>query len=169
VKAVVQRVLDASVSVVISSGGDFAGGGDDGRGLTPDKAGASAIPAGLLVYLGIARGDRREDAAYLAEKIAGLRIFDDSEGKMNLSVKDAGGSVLAVSQFTLLADARRGRRPSYSDAAPPEEARPLYEYFMEQIRLRGLPCLGGVFQAHMRVRYTNDGPVTILLDSAPRN
>ncbi|MDR2184272.1 MAG: D-tyrosyl-tRNA(Tyr) deacylase [Treponema sp.] len=152
-KAVVQRVLNASVSV--------AGGG---RTVV-----TGTVPAGLLVYLGVARGDRREDAAYLAEKVTGLRIFDDGEGKMNLSVKDTGGSVLAVSQFTLLADARKGRRPSYSGAAQPEEARPLYEYFIEQIRLRGLPCAGGVFQAHMRVSYTNDGPVTILLDSRLRS
>jgi D-tyrosyl-tRNA(Tyr) deacylase len=130
---------------------------------------SGTVPAGLLVYLGVARGDRRDDAVYLAEKIAGLRIFDDGEGKMNRSVKDTGGSVLVVSQFTLLADARRGRRPSYSGAAPPEEARTLYEYFIEQIRLQGLPCTGGVFQAHMQVSYTNDGPVTILLDSRWQN
>jgi D-tyrosyl-tRNA(Tyr) deacylase len=123
------------------------------------------IEMGLLVYLGVSRDDARSDAQYLAEKIAALRIFGDSEGKMNLSVRDVRGGVLAISQFTLLADARKGRRPSYSNAAPPEEAKPLYEYFMEQIRCQGLPCFGGVFQSHMLVRYTNDGPVTILLDS----
>jgi D-tyrosyl-tRNA(Tyr) deacylase len=150
VKAVVQRALDASVS----AGGAVAG----------------ALASGLLVYLGVARGDTEKDAEKLAEKIAGLRIFNDAEGRMNLSLADlraqgAAAGVLAVSQFTLLADARKGRRPFYGAAAEPEAARPLYEYFMERIRRLGLPCEGGVFQAAMQVRYTNDGPVTILLDS----
>lgn len=123
------------------------------------------IDYGLLVYLGVAGGDTRSDADYLAEKTAALRIFDDSEGKMNLSVRDIQGGVLVVSQFTLLADARKGRRPSYSSAANPAEANPLYEYFMERIRAQGLPCEGGIFRARMLVKYTNDGPVTILLDS----
>jgi D-tyrosyl-tRNA(Tyr) deacylase len=113
----------------------------------------------------VARGDTGADAAYLAEKIAFLRIFEDAEGKMNLSVKDKGGGVLAVSQFTLLADARKGRRPSYSEAADPGIAKSLYEYFMDKIREQGLPCESGVFQARMDLTYTNDGPVTILLDS----
>lgn len=149
-KAVVQRALDASVSVA----GNMAG----------------ALESGLLVYLGVARDDTEQDAEKLAEKIAHLRVFNDAEGKMNISLMDlkarsAPAGVLAVSQFTLLADARKGRRPYYGAAAEPEQARPLYEYFMERIRGLGLPCEGGVFQASMRVRYTNDGPVTILLDS----
>jgi D-tyrosyl-tRNA(Tyr) deacylase len=126
---------------------------------------AGRITRGLLVYLGVAQGDTEADAVYLAEKIAALRIFDDAEGKMNLSVGDIGGQVLAVSQFTLLADARKGRRPSYSNAAAPGEAKVLYEYFIRQIKQRNLECESGVFQAYMRVTYTNDGPVTILLDS----
>ncbi|MDR2447269.1 MAG: D-tyrosyl-tRNA(Tyr) deacylase [Treponema sp.] len=121
---------------------------------------------GLLVYLGVAKGDSRETASFLAEKIGGLRIFEDAEGKMNLSVKDIGGGVLVVSQFTLLADARKGKRPSYSDAADPHIAEELYEYFMEEIRKRGIPCEAGVFQARMEVAYTNDGPVTIILEKA---
>ncbi|MDR2101728.1 MAG: D-tyrosyl-tRNA(Tyr) deacylase [Treponema sp.] len=123
------------------------------------------LAAGLLVYLGVAEGDTEKDAEYLAEKIGTLRIFEDQEGKMNLAVAEAGGGVLTISQFTLLADARKGRRPSYSKAAPPDRAKALYEYFMEKIRARGLPCESGVFQTHMMVSYTNDGPVTILLDS----
>jgi D-tyrosyl-tRNA(Tyr) deacylase len=149
-KAVVQRVFGASVSVE----GTIRG----------------SIDRGLLVYLGVARGDGKEDAEYLAEKIANLRIFEDREGKMNRSLKDLLGEgiqagVLAVSQFTLLADARKGRRPYYGNAADPAEAEPLYQYFIERIRSRGLVCESGVFQTRMEVSYTNDGPVTILLDS----
>ncbi|GHT56456.1 D-aminoacyl-tRNA deacylase [Spirochaetia bacterium] len=156
-KAVVQRVLNASVSV--------------------DGAVSGKIDSGLLVYLGVAIGDTESDADWLAEKIANLRIFEDENQKMNLSLKDrfeaaAGGAgdrgppgVLAVSQFTLLADARKGRRPYYGNAAEPETAKKLYEYFMNKIREQGLPCESGVFQAHMQVAYTNDGPVTIILDS----
>jgi D-tyrosyl-tRNA(Tyr) deacylase len=145
VRAVVQRVRDARVLVEGSVRGE--------------------IPSGLLVYLGVAEGDTEEDAEYLAEKIAALRVFEDREGKMNLAVGETGGGVLTVSQFTLMADARKGRRPSYSKAARPDTAKALYEHFMEKIRARGLPCESGVFQAHMLVSYTNDGPVTILLDS----
>jgi D-tyrosyl-tRNA(Tyr) deacylase len=149
-KAVVQRVKNASVSVEGRVSGSIAGG--------------------LLVYLGVAREDGEEDAAKLAEKIANLRIFQDAGGKMNLSVKDlktggGEGAVLAVSQFTLLANARKGRRPYYGGAAAPEEAKALYEFFMERIRREGLSCEAGIFGAHMEVSYTNDGPVTILLDS----
>jgi len=158
-KSVVQRVIDASVSV----GGAVKGG----------------IQSGLLVYLGVALEDSESDADWLAEKIANLRIFEDADGKMNLSLKDmvnqdlskvnnnnkAVMGVLAVSQFTLLGDAQKGRRPSWSGAAPPEKAKQLYEYFMRKIREQGLVCESGEFQAHMRVTYTNDGPVTILLDS----
>jgi D-tyrosyl-tRNA(Tyr) deacylase len=162
VKAVVQRVLDASVTV--------------------NSEPVGRIRAGLLVYLGVAHADTRRDADWLAEKVAHLRIFADADEKMNLSLTDlaarenarAGGGcpedtspigVLAVSQFTLLGDARKGRRPSWGRAAPPEQARELYEYFMRKIREQGLPCESGQFQAHMKVSYTNDGPVTILLDS----
>jgi D-tyrosyl-tRNA(Tyr) deacylase len=147
-KAVVQRVIDASVSVE-----------DQVRG---------SISSGLLVYLGVARGDTENDARYLADKIADLRIFEDARGKMNLSVKDRGGAVLAVSQFTLLGDARKGRRPYFGEAADPALAKMLYEYFMDRIRSHGLTCEAGVFQARMKVSYTNDGPVTILLDSGQR-
>jgi D-tyrosyl-tRNA(Tyr) deacylase len=124
-----------------------------------------SITTGLLVYLGVAQGDGEADAVYLADKIANLRIFEDAAGKMNHSVKDRGGGVLTVSQFTLLADARKGRRPSYSDAAEPVAAKLLYECFITELRAQGLLCESGVFQTHMEVRSTNDGPVTILLDS----
>jgi D-tyrosyl-tRNA(Tyr) deacylase len=145
VRAVVQRVRDARVQAEGRVSGELA--------------------RGLLVYLGVAEGDTEEDAEYLAEKIAALRIFEDREGKMNLAVADTGGGILTVSQFTLLADARKGRRPSYSKAARPDRAKALYEYFMEKIREQELACESGVFQTHMDVSYTNDGPVTILLDS----
>ena len=126
-----------------------------------------SVRHGLLVYLGVACNDTEKDAGRLAEKIANLRIFEDAAGKMNLSLKETAGQdgVLAVSQFTLLADARKGRRPYYGAAADPEKAKKLYEYFMAKIREQGLRCEEGVFRAHMDVRYTNDGPVTILLDS----
>jgi D-aminoacyl-tRNA deacylase len=145
-RAVVQRVSKASVSV----NGHIIG----------------EIGPGLLVLLGVSRGDGPADADYLAEKIAGLRIFEDSDGKMNLSVADAGGAVLAVSQFTLYGDVRRGKRPSFDDAARPDRARELYECFVAQIRSRGLRCETGQFQAMMSVSLVNEGPVTILLDSA---
>jgi D-tyrosyl-tRNA(Tyr) deacylase len=141
----VQRVRDASVSV---------------EGVIQGK-----IAAGLLVYLGVAQGDTEADAVYLAEKIPALRIFEDPQGKMNRSVRDTGGGVLVVSQFTLLGDARKGRRPSYSGAAESPVAKALYEYFMERIREQGLFCASGIFQTHMEVRSANDGPVTLLLDS----
>jgi len=120
---------------------------------------------GLLVLLGVAQGDSSEDARRLAGKVAGLRIFEDDAGKMNLSVADVGGGVLVVSQFTLLADCRKGRRPSFTGAAPPAEAEALYQTFVEELRRRALPVVTGRFQAHMQVSLTNDGPVTILLDS----
>jgi len=166
-KAVVQRVVDASVTV--------------------NGALKGTIARGLLVYLGVARDDTLHDADWLAEKIPYLRIFDDSDGKMNRSLMDIVNQqnnevnnmtvnhennkvntsplgVLAISQFTLLGDARKGRRPSWEKAAPPEKARELYCYFIEKIR-EYAPCESGEFQAHMEVCYTNDGPVTILLDS----
>ncbi len=145
VRAVVQRIKNGSVSV--------------------DNAITGKIDDGLLVYLGAAVGDSEKDADYLADKIINLRVFEDSEGKMNRSVIDEKGGILAVSQFTLLADARKGRRPSYSEAADPETARRMYEYFISKIKASGLICETGKFQAHMLVNYINDGPVTILLDS----
>ena len=144
-RAVVQRVTRASVKV----NEEFTG----------------SIAEGLLVLLGIAQDDAESDADYLAAKIAGLRIFEDQDGKMNRSVVDIGGAVLAVSQFTLFGDVRRGKRPSFDAAARPERAQALYEYFVERIRALGLQCETGRFQATMEVELINQGPVTILLDS----
>ena len=153
-RAVVQRVSHAKVTVNQQVSGE--------------------IGVGLLVLLGVGHDDTELDAAYLAEKIAGLRIFpdrispergEDSDRKMNRSVQDVGGSVLAVSQFTLYGDVRRGKRPSFDAAAPPEQARRLYEYFVERIRAAGLRCETGRFQEMMQVELVNEGPVTILLDS----
>ena len=123
------------------------------------------IGRGLLVLLGVGRGDTEVDADYLVEKIAGLRVFEDDAGKMNLSAKDIGGAVLAVSQFTLFGDVRRGKRPSFEEAARPERARELYEYFVGQVRGLGLRCETGRFQEMMEVELINSGPVTILVDS----
>ena len=123
------------------------------------------IGRGLLVLLGVGNTDTETDADYLAEKVVGLRIFEDDAGKMNRSVGEVGGTVLAVSQFTLYGDARRGRRPSFDAAARPEQARALYEYFVEKIRGAGLRCETGRFQEMMEVELVNEGPVTILLDS----
>ena len=145
-RAVVQRVSRARVTV---------------KGNTTGEIGI-----GLLVLLGVGQGDTEADATYLAEKISGLRIFEDENGKMNLGLQDVRGSVLAVSQFTLYGDARRGKRPSFDAAASPEKARQLYEFFVEQIREAGLLCETGRFQEMMQVELVNDGPVTILLDSA---
>lgn len=149
-RAVVQRVSRAKVTIKHSTSNDWTSG---------------EIGLGLLVLLGVGRDDTEADATYLAEKIAGLRIFEDSEGKMNRSVHDIGGSVLAVSQFTLYGDVRRGKRPSFDAAAPPDHARKLYEFFVEQIRAAGLRCETGRFQEMMQVELVNEGPVTILLDS----
>ena len=123
------------------------------------------ISHGLLVLLGVARDDSEADAGYLAEKIAGLRIFEDDAGKMNLSVIDVTGAVLAVSQFTLFGDVRKGKRPSFDDAARPDRARELYEFFVQRVRDLGLRCETGRFQETMEVKLVNQGPVTILLDS----
>jgi D-aminoacyl-tRNA deacylase len=144
-RAVIQRVSSARVEVA---------------GLV-----AGSIGRGILVYLGAARDDAEGDAAWLAEKAASLRIFEDDGGLMNRSVLDVGGSALVISQFTLLADARKGRRPSYSEAARPEAARPLYELFVELLKTFIPGVETGVFQAEMRVTSVNEGPVTILLDS----
>jgi len=126
---------------------------------------AGEIGVGLLVLLGVERDDNEADADYLAEKIGGLRIFEDEAGKMNLSVADAGGAILAVSQFTLFGDVRRGKRPSFDAAARPERARELYECFIARLRQVGLRCETGRFQEMMDVELVNSGPVTILIDS----
>lgn len=123
------------------------------------------IGRGLLVLLGVGQADTVADADYLAEKVAGLRIFEDEHEKMNLAAADVGGAVLAVSQFTLYGDSRRGKRPSFDAAAPPKTARELYEHFVKRIREAGLLCETGRFQEMMQVELVNDGPVTILLDS----
>lgn len=144
-RAVVQRVAKADVTVE----GNITG----------------AIEKGLMVLIGVEEEDGETDAAYLAEKIAGLRIFEDEEGKMNLSVKDIGGDILAVSQFTLFGDCRKGKRPSFIKAARPEQANALYRRFVQLCSEQELHVEEGVFQAEMLVRIHNDGPVTILIDS----
>ena len=144
-RAVVQRVTRARVTVE----GEITG----------------AIERGLVVLLGVAHDDAKEDADYLAPKIASLRIFDDSEGRMNVSLKDIDGGLLVVSQFTLYGDVRRGLRPSWSDAAPPEVAEPLYDYFVNCSRRLITRVATGSFRKTMHVELVNDGPVTILLDS----
>jgi len=126
------------------------------------------IGLGLLVLLGVGRGDTPDDAAYLARKIAGLRVFADEEGKMNLALAEVGGEVLVVSQFTLYGDTRKGNRPSFVGAAPPDEGKRLYERFCDLLAAQGLHVETGVFQAHMEVHLINDGPVTLWLDSAER-
>ena len=133
--------------------------------VTVDANVVGEIGAGLLVLLGVSKADNESAADYLVEKIIGLRIFEDAEEKMNLSVQDSGGAVLVVSQFTLYGDVRRGKRPSFDGAARPEEAKRLYEYFVAKIRAAGLRCETGRFQAMMEVELVNSGPVTILLDS----
>jgi D-tyrosyl-tRNA(Tyr) deacylase len=133
--------------------------------VTVDGNPTGEIGLGLLVLLGVSKTDTEAAADYLVEKIIGLRIFEDAEEKMNLSVQDAGGAVLVVSQFTLYGDVRRGRRPSFDAAAKPEEASRLYEYFVARVRAAGLRCETGRFQAMMEVELVNSGPVTILLDS----
>ena len=120
-----------------------------------------------MVFLGVERGDSEYDAEYLADKTAGLRIFSDDEGRMNLSVEESGGEALVVSQFTLAGSTRRGRRPSFADAAPREEAERLYRHFANRLSLRGLPVRTGDFQAMMEVELVNDGPVTLWLDPPP--
>lgn len=124
----------------------------------------AAIETGLVILVGVGHQDGEEQAAYLADKIANLRIFEDAEGKMNRSLLDVGGSALVVSQFTLYADTRKGRRPSYTEAAPPEIAEPLVEHFAGLLIARGIPTQTGVFGAHMLVEIHNDGPVTIWLE-----
>ncbi len=128
----------------------------------------AAIGPGLVALVGVARGDGRSQAKWLAEKTANLRIFEDDQGKMNLSVLETGGSVLAVSQFTLLADARKGRRPSFVEAALPQEAEELYSTYIDFLKEEGCTTQSGVFRAHMEVALVNDGPVTIVLDTPPQ-
>jgi D-tyrosyl-tRNA(Tyr) deacylase len=144
-RAVVQRVAWAKVSVAGQSSG--------------------AIEQGFVVLLGVAAGDTHEDALYLAQKIAGLRVFEDDQGKMNRGLAEVGGKILVVSQFTLLGDCRKGRRPSFDKAAPPEIARELYEAFVTAVGNLGIETATGRFQEHMLVELANDGPVTLLLDS----
>ncbi|HCP13400.1 MAG TPA: D-tyrosyl-tRNA(Tyr) deacylase [Planctomycetaceae bacterium] len=144
-RAVVQRVSEASVTV--------------------DGAITGQIGRGFLVLLGIAGDDTEQDVVWIAEKIAGLRVFEDSEGRMNLGLAEVAGAVLLVSQFTLYGDCRKGRRPSFVAAARPEVAIPLYQSVIAELRGHGLPVETGKFQAHMDVRLLNDGPVTLLLDS----
>ena len=144
-RACVQRVSEARVSVA----GEVCG----------------QIGPGLVVLLGVAAGDSQEDAKALAEKVAALRIFDDGEGKMNLALADVVGAMLVVSQFTLLGDCRKGRRPSYVAAAPPNVAETLYQKFVDAVAESGIPVATGKFRQHMLLSLTNDGPVTLLLDS----
>ncbi|HWQ79696.1 MAG TPA: D-aminoacyl-tRNA deacylase [Anaerovoracaceae bacterium] len=144
-RAVVQRVVEADVTV--------------------EEKVTGSIGKGLMVLLGVEDEDEDADAAYMAEKISGLRIFEDAEGKMNLSVKDVDGDLLAVSQFTLFGDCRKGKRPSFIKAARPEKANDLYRKFVSLCQERGLRVEEGIFQAEMLVRIYNDGPVTILIDS----
>ena len=144
-KAVIQRVKSSSVSV--------------------DKKQISQIGPGLLVLLGVSQTDESSDAEYLSDKVANLRIFEDSDGKMNRSVIDIGGEILVVSQFTLYGDCRKGRRPSFIEAAHPEKAEKLYEYFTEQMKKKGIPAQSGRFRAMMDVSLVNDGPVTLIVES----
>ncbi len=144
-RAVVQRVTSASVSV--------------------EEQVEGQIGKGLLVYLGVEEGDEQKDVTYIAEKICNLRIFEDENEKMNRSLLDVQGSILAISQFTLLGDCRKGRRPSFSRAGKPEEANHLYEKFVEACAALGVSMETGVFQAHMMVSSINDGPVTLMIDS----
>jgi len=144
-KALLQRVSAASVSI-------------DGQEV-------GSIGRGLVVFVGVAAGDSQKDIDYLVQKIVNLRIFSDEDGKFNLSALDIGGGLLLVSQFTLLADTRKGRRPSFTDAAPPQEAEALFDLFVEKARTTGLEVATGRFQAYMQVDIKNDGPVTIMLDS----
>jgi D-aminoacyl-tRNA deacylase len=148
-KALLQRVLSAAVTV--------------------DSVETGRIGRGLVVFLGVARDDSEADADYLAQRIASLRVFPREGAEFDLSVQDVSGGVLVVSQFTLMADTRKGRRPSFSDAAPPEIALPLYNHFVAALTNLGLKVATGVFQAYMHVALTNDGPVTVILESRTRH
>lgn len=144
-RAVVQRVSEGAVRV----DGEVTG----------------SIKTGLMVLLGVSKGDSEKEARFLADKITGLRIFEDGEGKMNLSLEDVGGSMLVVSQFTLYGDCTKGRRPSFVEAAAPKEAEALYTHFLESVRFKGIPVETGRFQTHMAVSLINDGPVTLIVES----
>ena len=144
-KAVIQRVREARVEV--------------------DNVTVGTIDRGILVLLGVERGDEEQDADRLARKIVELRIFEDQAGKMNLSVQEIGGGILAVSQFTLAGNCSKGRRPSFDTAAPPDEGKRLYDYFVNRIRETGITMATGIFQADMQVTLVNDGPVTFILES----
>lgn len=144
-RAVIQRVREARVDV--------------------DRVTVGAISRGILVLLGVERGDEELDADWLARKIVELRIFEDQAGKMNLSVQEIGGAILAVSQFTLAGNCAKGRRPSFDTAAPPDEGKRLYDYFVERVAETGVPVATGIFQADMQVALVNDGPVTFILNS----
>jgi D-aminoacyl-tRNA deacylase len=144
-RAVIQRVVSSHVVV--------------------DHQTVGAIERGLMVLLGVGQGDTMQQASYLADRVAGLRIFGDENGKMNLSVSQSSGSILVVSQFTLLADCYRGRRPGFSGAADPATAKQLYEFFCDELRRLNIPVQTGIFQADMQVHLVNDGPVTIILDT----
>ena len=144
-RAVIQRVIKSRVVI--------------------DEATKAAIGHGLVILLGIEKGDNREKADYLAKKITNMRIFGDNEGKMNLSLIDIGGKAIVVSQFTLMADTRKGNRPSFIHAAPPDIASPLVDYFIQRIKAYGVETQSGEFAAHMLVEIHNDGPVTILLNT----
>lgn len=148
-KLVIQRVSQARVDV--------------------NHIATGSIQSGLVVFLGVAKGDTEEDSDYLLDKLLGLRIFPDDTGKMNRNIADAGGSLLLISQFTLYGDCRKGRRPSFDRAAPPDRALALYNYFVAQARRGPVPVETGVFQASMQVHIVNEGPVTILIDSAHRS
>lgn len=147
-KALLQRVTSASVSVT----GEVTG----------------RIDQGLVAFIGVANSDTKKDAQYLVQKAANLRIFSDEAGRFNLSALDINGELLIISQFTLLADTRRGRRPSFTEAAPPAQAEELFECFVEEVRATGLKVATGRFQQYMQVEIHNDGPVTILLDSSDK-
>ena len=134
-------------------------------GVRVDGEDIASIGAGLLLFLGVTHGDTRAEADWLADKVAGLRIFGDEAGKMNLSIMESGGEVLVVSQFTLYGDCRKGRRPGFDQAAPPDQANELYQYFMTRLRAKGLTVAAGRFAAYMEVSLVNDGPVTFILDS----
>lgn len=146
-RVVLQRVTKASVAIA----GEIVG----------------QIGPGLLIFLGIAKGDSEREVVFLADRILGLRIFEDQSGKMNLSVKDINGELLTVSQFTLYGSTLKGRRPGFEAAAPPDQARVLYELFLQELRRSGLKIESGIFGARMRVSLVNDGPVTFILESGP--
>lgn len=161
-----QRVGSAWVRVRQENARGEEAGGKEVDGEMGRSAEVGRIGRGVLVLLGVTRSDGSDDVCYMADKITGLRIFDDAYGKMNLSLRDVGGSMLAVSQFTLYGDCRRGKRPSFTDAAPPDQAVVIYHEFIDAVRATGVHVETGVFRAEMEVGLVNHGPVTIILDSS---